>query len=612
MISTTLKRAPWLGFVFAACGFTYALATSNSQVISENRSVATTSALKGTNPRQPLFYTNAFLSPQLRDLGDAAVGSTITRFVNARGGIPPRRYTSDRGITLQDGTPEFKGAIALAEAINGLPTSFQPSASTAVLQLDGGLKGQIGGPFTATTPNTPLDFDVTVTDSRNLTSPLQLTERFQITMVDSTTFKFAQSALHDGVAFAQYRDKIEMIAGHPKYNYSVASVTVTDPTTGIATPYASLSDDLGLFLDAHNGRLVGRPLVAGTYNITVNCTDAAGAQALSRDKSHVGQVITFNVAPSNRIHSALFALAVTITGSVTTPGKDSIKYSGLVDLEGAKLNSLNNSAVQLQIGDYLSPSVTIQGGKGSTPRGQAPFMSVNLSTTGALTITISGETFGKDGTIITAAQLVNTQKILPVMLTIGDDFFANELLRFGVKARSDKFQLNYKFGPGNLGGGFLITQVTGKDDTKSGTDADSWSVQFVTLPHKDETYDKIATATLGIGTDFTDTINMTRGNTSIVSTEKRDPTQPNLLKLALNTKTGKGAFATGPLPKNSSQTNTATAIPEAIKANGKPARFPMILTFNQDDAKQTEVFGVEGARAIFPKGTTWTNKDLSK
>ncbi len=605
-------RAPWMGLMFAACGFTFALATSNSGNGVDARATATSPHLAATNPRKPLFYTNAFLTPQIRDLGDAAVGSVITRFINARGGIPPRRYTSDRGVTLQSGAPEFQGAIAFAEAVSGLPTAFQPSLTTAVVQLDGGLKGQIGGPFNSTTPNTPLDFDVTVTDSRNLTSPLQLTERFQITMVDSTAFKFAQSALHDGVAFAQYRDKIEMNAGHPKYTYTASNISVTDPTTGIATPYASLSDDLGLFLDKHNGRLVGRPLVAGTYSILVNCTDAAGSQALSRDKSSVGQVITFNVAASNRIHSALFALAVSIKGSVTTSGADSIKYSGLVDLEGTSLSKLNNSAVQLQIGDYLSPSVTIQHGKGSTPKGQSPAMSVNLSSSGALTITISGETFGKDGTIITAAQLVNNQKIEPVMLSIGDAFFANELLRFGVKARSDKFQMTYKFGPGNLGGGFLITQVTGKDDTNSGVDADSWRVQFVTLPHKDQVYDKIATATLGIGTDFTDTVNIVRGSTSIVSTDKRDPTQPGLLKLALNTKTGKGGFQTSALPKTSSQTNTATAIPEALNANGKQARFPMILTFNQNDATQKEVFGVEGARAIFPKGTTWTNKDLSK
>ena len=49
-----------------------------------------------------------------------------------------------------------------------------------------------------------------------------------------------------------------------------------------------------------------------------------------------------------------------------------------------------------------------------------------------------------------------------------------------VKARGSKFSLDYKFGPGNLGGGFLITSVTGKDD--SAETGDSWMIKFIALP----------------------------------------------------------------------------------------------------------------------------------
>ena len=56
-----------------------------------------------------------------------------------------------------------------------------------------------------------------------------------------------------------------------------------------------------------------------------------------------------------------------------------------------------------------------------------------------------------------------------------------ELLKFGVKAKGGKFALDYKFGPGNLGGGFLITSVVGKDDATASKAADSWKVAFVVV-----------------------------------------------------------------------------------------------------------------------------------
>ena len=612
MFKRIISRAPWLGLILAAAGFSYALATSGTSA--DGRATQAKGA-SGTTPRNPLAFTNPYVTGlSLRDLGDAAIGSTITRRIAARGGIPPRRFTSDRGITLQSGALEFKGAVALADAIAALPAAFSPSASTAVVQLDGILTGQVGGPFPLpnTAANTPMKFDVTVTDSRNLVSPLQLTDTFEVTMVDSTAFKFAQSALHDGVAYQEYFEKIEVIAGNAPYNFTVASITVTDPVTGIAAPFTSLPDDLGLFLNPKNGRLVGRPLVAGKYSLLVNCTDKHGAQALARNKNGVGQVITFNVEQGTRLRSALFATKISIKGSTKTAGKDSIQYNALVDLAGTSLSKLNNSDVTLTIGNYTSPSVTIQGGKGSTPLGAVPSMSVNLSFTGTLAITIKDESFGTAGSIVTNADLVNSLKVLPAMIEIGNTFAESELLRYSVKARSDLFDLEYKFGPGNLGGGFLISQVTGKDDSSSAVDADSWRVSFITLPHKDQKFDQIATATVGIGTDFTDTIAVGLRNTAIFSSEKRDPKAANVVKLGLDNKSGRGALTTGPLPKTSSQTNTATAIPAALNANGKQARFPLIITFNRADAKQTEVFGAEGARAIFPKGNTWTNKDLSK
>lgn len=586
------------GVLLASVGFSYSLATSGT---ADNSGSHVAMRAAGT-VRFPLQFTNAFVTGSTdRDLGDAAIGSAITRHVAARGGFPPRRFTSDRTNT------EFAGNVTLSEAINTLPAQFSPGQSTAILYLDGILKGQVGGPFTGAAAPTPVRFDVTVTDSRG-TNPNSVTETFRLTMVDSTTFKFAQSALHDGVAFRQYHEKIELIAGNAPYAFSASQISVTD-ANGVNTPYTSL-EDIGLFLNAKNGRLVGRPLFAGTVTFTVDCADSMGVKAKSRDLSTTGQVLSFNVAANPRVASELFATAISIKGDIAAGGKDSIHYSGLVDLTGTTLSKLAGSDVSLQIGNYTSPTVKLDAkGKGKTDKGAAgATMSVSLTADGLLKITIGNDNFGNAGTIIKDAELQKTLKILPVEVSIGDSYDSSELLKFGVKAKGGKFALDYKFGPGNLGGGFLITSVVGKDDATASKAADSWKVAFVALPQENQKFDTAISSTVGIGTDFTDTIGVTSFGGKVKSTDKRDPKAAQVLKLAMSSN-GKGGLTTGPLPQKSTQSNVATDIPAALSST-KKARFPLLITLN--NASDKEVFGAEGSRVIFPKGSSWISKNLTK
>ncbi|HEY3321572.1 MAG TPA: hypothetical protein VGP72_13975 [Planctomycetota bacterium] len=586
-------KAGLLGLVAACIAFSYAVATTPEPEIPG-------AATRAANLRVPLQFTNAFFGTSTdRDLGDAAIGSLITRHIAAKGGFPPRRFSADKTNT------EFKGDVALNEAIAALPAAFSPSQSTAVVFLDGILKGQIGGPFTAKTEPTPLRFDVTVTDSRG-TNPNNVTEKFRITLVDSSVFKFAQSALHDGVAFRQYHEKIEVIGGNPPYTFSASQISVTN--NGTVTPHSSL-EEIGLFLLPKTGGLLGRPLVPGVVSFMATCTDSDGLTALARDKSGFGQALSFSVADNPRVASELFSTSISIKGDISGGNNDSIRYAGLMDLTGTSLSALKGSAVQLQIGDYNSPVVKLDAtGNGGTAKGVTPAMAVSITSDGQIKITVSKDGFGKAGTIITDKELQSLLKILPVEVTVGDAFDASELLKFHVGAKGSKFDLEYKFGPGNLGGGFLITGVAGKDDTKAATPSDAWKVAFVALPQENQKFGTAVTATVGIGTDFTDTINVKATDSVVTSTDKRDPKTPKVLKLAMSAK-GKGGLTTGSLPQKSTQANVATDIPNAATST-KKGRFPLIITLNNTAGK--EVFGAEGSRAIFPRGSTWLSKNLIK
>jgi len=593
-----MLKALLLGLVFAVVGFSYSLATTSRSLDGPAESRA------GGALRTPLRFTNPLVSSTTeRDLGDAAFGSQIIRFVQARGGFPPRRFTSDKLNS------DFAGNVSLSEAIAGLPVANEPNKSTAIMNLTGRLTGVLGGNSAFSGPDLPMTFDVTVTDSRG-TNPNKVTEPYRITMVDSNTFKFAQSAFSDGVAFRHYRDRIEVIAGNAPYTFSASNITVTDETTGAVRNVATF-EELGLFFSPTTGKLVGRPIVTGRISFQVQCRDVLGNMALSRDKSATGQVLSFRVEDNPRVSTELFATSITIKGDVSNAGKDSIDYTGVVNVDGTSLSKMAGAAVKLQIADYETPVVILDDkGKGSTVRSRTDAtVSVSISSAGQIKVSVRNESFGKRGRIVDAGDLVSSLQILPVSLEIGDFFETSELLKFQQKAKSSVFQETYKFGPGNLGGGFLITSVLGKDDTKGSAEADAWKVQFIALPPNERRISSAATASVGIGTNFSDTINVVDKNGGVVSTQKRDASQPVVTKLALSAK-GKGSVTTGFLPRLSTQPDTNTDIPAALSAGGKRTRFPFIMTINAADGRT--VFGVEGSRAIFPRGDTWISKDLTR
>jgi hypothetical protein len=89
-------RTGLLAILLAMVGFSYSLATSNSDA----ECVQTAPRAVGTQP--PLAFTNPFATASTdRDLGDAVAGSALSRLVRAKGGIAP--YSFSAGTTATNG-----------------------------------------------------------------------------------------------------------------------------------------------------------------------------------------------------------------------------------------------------------------------------------------------------------------------------------------------------------------------------------------------------------------------------------------------------------------------------------------------------------------------------
>ena len=390
--------------------------------------------------------------------------------------------------------------------------------------------------------------------------------------------------------------------GNPLYTFTLGAITLTN-SSGAVSPIASLTGDMGLFFNTQTGNIAGRPLQAGLLQIALTCTDANGVAAKSRDLSTTGQTITIIVHQNQDLGSEFFSTAITVKGDTKTGGKDSIQYSGVINI-GDKLSTLNGDQVTFTIGDYTAPVVTLNGkGQGTTGKSKTgPAMKVSISSSNQIKITVTGESFGTAGSIL--SDITVNKAIVPVTITISNtSFISSELLKFGVKAKGTLFQMTYKFGPGNLGGGFLLSGVQGKDN-KTG-DGDFWKAGFVFIPPSGQKFSAAKTATVGIGSDFSNTIIVTNGNGKIGTGEKRGNGTPQIVKIGIAAQ-GKGFVQTSSLPTTSTTVNTATSIPTAATDNGKKVRFPLVITLN--DVNGNELFGGEGAITIFSNGKGWQNK----
>jgi hypothetical protein len=549
-------RAALLGLLFALVGFSYAVATSvSTQAVSNDvgsRAVGS-ATLRFTNPN-----IGTVASP-IRDLGLAATGSSVTRYARATGGVAPYKFTSST-------TPSLASAIA-------------SSTSTLTLLVNGCLSGSLGN-----LPAGALNFTITVTDSKG-TQPGTVTENFRLTLDNSGVFKLATATLVEGVQYQAYYDKLEVLNGNGPFTFAASSVKLD------GTAKTNL-EAVGLSLSSTDGTIFGKPLVSGVLTFTATVTD-------SKSKTATGTVTITLTASSLITGSVVFDA---ISASVGQAGKDQIKLAASVNLNGRKISDLTGDTLEVRLGQFSTseftasktPATLDSKGKINKPaKGAAaktdPTFKGGVSSKGLLKVAIAKLTLtGKLGTLTGAT--VN----LGVGVKIGDSLASSGFVQFDVKSSSSKTTLSYKRnGADTLTGEFLVTDVKGKDSTGA-TAGGSWKVSFIALPAADVDFNAPTSASVAIGTTFTDTLVVTEKNGKVSG--KNAKADNKVLSLKMDAIKGKGSLSTSNL--DSSKTN----IKEAGSASATGNTFALGVTLSKSTGA---TFQGEGGLAIFPNNTSW-------
>jgi len=184
---------------------------------------------------------------------------------------------------------------------------------------------------------------------------------------------------------------------------------------------------------------------------------------------------------------------------------------------------------------------------------------------------------------------------------IGDALVSSQVLVLDAKSSGGGVRANYRFGSTNTPGGtFLITSVRGKDNTRNSEEDTAWQVQFLATPQNGARFNGVNSATVSIGTTFTDVIAVSESRGKVRQTERRDRNSARVLQLQMDESRGKGRLSTGNLPR------TQTGIPEAGRAT-RSARvtFPLNITLTRSNV---QAYSGEGSIDLVSQRTTWSNR----
>ena len=578
------------GILFAMAGFSYALATRAGG--------ADTAGVVAARAVEPLHFTNPNVADNSGDwdLGDAVAGSAFTaRFVRAGGGVPPYAFA----------TPP-----AASNPLSVIRPELTLLGNGQLLAANGQLSSAPG----------PIRFAVQVTDSES-GLPQVVQGNFRITLVSTTQFRFAASNLSSGTAGRSYMDRVTVLNGATS---SAAGITFSADT--IAGPSGSTLESNGLTLCARDGSVFGKPIAVGLISFVVHAADANGTKAVSRDGTREGQPISIAVA-TRSLSSDILSTAMTVNAGTTT-GKDTILYTGQVNLEGNAPSAFIGKNVVLRIANYISPAAVL-GTKvksATAPAGTGPTTVATLSTKGQLKIAVSNETL--------AAFISNTGGLQGVTVSITDpnanignspfaSILGSEILYFTPSrvGTVGAYMLNYSLTAAVVnnapGGNFMLTNATSRDASKNTplADSDAWKVSYISSPSQGNTL-SLGLATVSIGA-FTDTSAVTVGNFQ-KNGEPAPPvtgfgaSDPHVLKMTLSDR-GSGSLTTGLLPgENSDNSSPApnTGIPTAaIAGKGKRVPFSVNISLAQTSNNTIEM---ASSIQIFAKGTAWSTKNPSK
>ncbi len=593
------KRCAGFALVFALAGFCYALASSfpsdsdvPAHAATQARAIGTNIPLRFTNPLVMAAAGSVALNPATGmppnpaeyDLGDAALGSMITRYVTAEGGLRPYRFTSTGPNSLSNLVVNTTPTPVLTLSIAGVVSGFTPGTVPPTYRTFLGTPG--------------LRFPVTVTDALG-TKVNSVTANFNLFLVAANSrFRFATDTIPDGFLGSNYTAKFDVINGRGPIK--VTALSVTNTGTGAATKLS----DLGLFLAA-DGTLHGKPLMIGTFNILARAVDADGVIARNRRNANVtDQTYTLVVNDNSVTSSDAFTTSCVVKGDLKGFGKDSLKYKGVVNMFGSDELTLTGTTFTFALGGLTFSGRLDKSGRYSTKLVDKSTFSFSISArTGAVNVSINKSRF-VDSLELTGLTAGTLRRPLTIML--GQAIVSTEVLDFESDVDGSKYALNYQIGRHgtSASGGFQLTKVSGKDDNQQASLAgDQWRVNFLAQPRKGvvnsagagESFDSISAVTVRVGTNFAQTV---RGG-AVSAGKKIAFKSGELIKsFSLDPKTGKGSMQSRTLPA------VQTGIPLAKNAlQFSNVFFPMGV----DLARSTGAFTGEHARKIFNLGTMYAD-----
>ncbi len=545
--STSVVRTGLLAVLLAMVGFSYSLATSNSDVASGEIAARALGSTLGSGNQIPLQFTNPLLAGpgSDRDLGDAVAGSALTRLIRAKGGVAPYTFSTAGTATTA------LTALKLQLFANGVLTTIGTQVGSS-----------LPGPFR---------FAVTVKDSFG-TVPHSVTENFRLTFTNTTQFRFSVDSIPSAVQFQPYSTPLSVINGKPSIKFT---------TSGLAGTGLALSS---------TGVVYGVPVASTTLTFSVTATDANGKLAAGRSGTGTSQSFTLTVSSNKNLAGVIAATSITVkTGFGTS--KDSVAYKGVVNLGAELISSLSGKDLSFRIGSYTGPTAIFNDkGAAVTTRGLVPAVKASVKKFGLAAITISKDT-------INLGAISGSTINLPVEVRFGDLSIGSEFLQFAVKTNNKGgTTLTYKGGAqGDLGGSAQLLKVQGADD-KAAT-GDAWKVAFIGRFPLTLSVASATAADIAIGSNYINSIQLTNKNGKL--TAKGDKKTPVISQFSLDTVKGKGSYTTGVLTK------TLTTIPLASAPGTAQAFFATGITLGNG---ATVNAGVTSSLAIFANRNRWSSR----
>jgi len=513
-------------------------------------------------------------------------------------GSQPTGYLKTTDVPAS--TSPFGVIVPIADVIHSVDgkDGIQQSASVA-------LNGLVSGVTTNAFNINPVRFQIAVVDKATTfqsgTNGIGnfRTEFFRLTLVNTSTFRFAIDSMPDAVQLQDYFMPLAVI--------NPVTLPIKFTASNIKLNGATLTtlEDVGLSLSDKDGVIYGKPLQSGTLTFSINCVNGTNVIAKSRDGSKDGQDFTLNIDANTIVTTTLFTTGLQIKGD-TSKRVGTVHFTGYPHLNSTNFALLVGQDLQLRVGRYVAPNpnlpAQVLSGFGTTikttttpvakTKNNAIFKG-KMSSKGLVTMSVTNESFGDTFEPLTDGKDVT----LAVYMRIGGVTSGSESLVFSVKKRGTKFSLSYKSGSStSLAGGFLITSVRAKD-LQGGT-ADAYKVGFIAVPvavgSAKGTFAGATKAQVCMGALYEDNFAVTEKGGKISFSGA--PAPDKISKLSMDPKSGKGSMQTGFLDHNKTGVPGAVTVQEGATAN---------FTLHIGLSGSGPVYAGEGGIQIFSRKDNW-------